>query len=262
MKNTFKNIIAVLAIAVLCNACNNDDSAITNISGTGNLGVEFDNSFGANDLILNAANTPTSNNEVLKVTKIKYIISNIVLYNQYGVSFAYPKSQSYFIVDEADEATHVLELTGIPAGNYTKIKFGIGVDQPQYALGESNQGDFYATAQHAGMISDWASGYRFLSFEGQFTSPSVTTATSFTVHTARTDADYNYKEVTLDLPSQALVRTTITPEIHIVADLSKIIDGTNKMRLSDNSNITSGANMSLVAANSTSMFTVAHVHND
>jgi hypothetical protein len=74
--------------------------------------------------------------------------------------------------------------------------------------------------------------------------------------------------VTLDLPTKAMVRTTISPEIHIVADVSKIIDGTNKFKFSDytaggmGAMIMDGANVSLITANVKGMYTVAHVHND
>jgi hypothetical protein len=260
MKNTFQKGIAVMAIAMLFTACNNDDSVINKVTGTGNLGVEFDNAYAGNDLILNADNTATSNNEILKISKVKYIISNVVLYDLYGTAYIYPKAESYFIVDETNATSHVLELENIPAGNYIKIKFGIGVDQAQYDQGENNQGDFYSTAQNAGMLNDWTTGYKFLSFGGSFTAPGQSDI--FDVTVGKTASDYNYKEVTLNLPTQALVRTTITPEIHVVADLSKIIDGTNKIKLSEGSDISTGTKVSLIAANLASVFSVAHVHND
>jgi len=257
-----------MAITFAFTSCSGDDNAVSNVSGTGSLGVEFDNAYGANDLILNNQANTTSNNEVLKISTIKYIVSNIVLTKADGTTFTYPKSQSYFIVSEADADTYVIDLTNVPAGDYTKIKFGIGVDQEQFNLGASGQGDFLALAQAEDMLWSWSAGYKFLAFEGTFTSPTVTTATPFMVHTGQTGTDYNYTEITLNLPTKALVRTTITPDIHIVADLSKIIDGTNKIKLSDNNDggmgamIMGGANLPLITANLSEVFTVNHVHND
>ena len=269
MKNTLKNIFALLATATLLVSCNDDDNnTFNNPVGNGDLTVEFDNSFSGNDLIFNAANAPTSNSEILKVSNIKYIISNIVLTDENGNSYTYPKSESYFIVNEADAESLFLDLNNIPAGNYTKIKFGIGVDQAQWELGADGQGDFLAKADAEDMLWSWAAGYKFLAFEGQFTSGSVADDTVFMVHTGKTGTAYNYVEVTLDLPQKALVRSAITPEIHIVADLSKIIDGTNKIKLSDNSMggmgamIMGGENLTLITQNLSQMFTVAHVHND
>ena len=265
MKNLLNKAIAIIAISVVFTACTSNDEVI---SGTGNLGVEFDNAFGANDLILNTQANTTSNNEVLKISSVKYIICNIVLTKENGTTFTYPKSESYFIVDEATASSHLLELTNVPAANYTKVKFGIGVDKAQWELGATNQGDFLAKAQAAGLISSWSAGYKYLDFEGTFTSPTVLNSTSFMVQTGQSGTNYNYVEVTLNLPTKAMVRTTITPEIHIIADVSKIIDGTNKIKLSDNNSggmgamIMGGTNLPLITANLNGMFTVAHVHND
>lgn len=259
MKNLLNKAIAIIAISAAFASCSSDEVAVT---GTGNLDIEFDNSYGDNDLILSTQENTTSNNEVLKINTLKYIISNIVLTKEDGTTYTYPKSQSYYIIDESDSEKRIAGLVDIPAGNYTKVTFGIGVDKAQWDLGATGQGDFLATAQAAGMMWNWSAGYKFVAFEGTFTSPTVTTTTDFKVHTGQTGTDYNYTEVTLTLPSNAMVRTTITPEIHVVADASKIIDGTNKFKLSDSATIMGGSSLALITANLTNMFTVAHVHND
>ena len=266
MKFQLKNILAVVAIACVLTSCSNDDD--TKITGEGNLKVEFDNVFGDANLILDTQINTTSQSENLKISEVKYIISNIVLTKEDGTTFTYPKSESYFIVDEATLATQVLNLANIPAGNYTKIKFGIGVDQEQFNLGATGQGNFLATAQDAGMMWSWSAGYKFVAFEGTFTSPTVAAETSFMVHTGQTGTAYNYTEVTLDLPENALVRTNITPQVHILTDVAHIIDGTNKINLSNNNMggmgamIMGGANLPLITANLSNMFQVDHVHND
>lgn len=266
MKN-IKNLWAVLCIAATVASCSKDENPVTVVAGTGNLEVEFDNVFGSADLILNTPNV-TSQGETLKVSDVKYIISNIVLTREDGVAFTYPKTESYFIVSEANEASHVLELTNIPAGNYTKISFGIGVDEAQYNTGEAGQGDFLAQAQDEGMAWTWSAGYKHLLFEGLFTSASVTTDTSFMVHTGKSGANYNYASATLLFPEVALVRPTITPDVHIFADVARIIDGGNKIKLTDNNMggmgamIMSGDILTDIMANVPEMFTVNHVHND
>lgn len=268
MKFNFKNMATVLAVTALFVSCSDDDSAVKNVSGNGKIGIEFDNAFGDNDLILGMQGNRTSNGEVLKVSTIKYIISNIVLTKEDGSTYTYPKSQSYFIVDETDATTHVLNLIDVPAGDYTKVKFGVGVDKEQFDMGATGQGDFLALAQAEDMLWSWSAGYKFLAFEGTFKSPTVTTDTSFMIHTGQTGTDYNYTEVTLDMPTKALIRPTITPVVHIIADLSKITDGANKISLTDNNMngmgamIMSGAALPLITANIATMFRVDHVHND
>lgn len=268
MKNILKSALAIACLSFIFTSCSKDDDPVTTIVGTGSLNVEYDNVYGAQDLILDAQTNLTSQGESLKISDVKYIISNIVLTKEDGTTFTYPKNQSYFIVSERDETSHVLTLTNIPAGNYTKITFGVGVDEAQYNAGETVQGDFFAHAQDEDMAWTWSAGYKHLLFEGTFTSASVTSSTPFMVHTGKSGAHYNYKEVTLAFPELAFVRTTITPEVHLFADVAKVIDGTNKIKLSDNNMggmgamIMSGDNLPLITANLSDMFTVNHVHND
>ena len=270
MKNILSKSIAFLAVAITLASCHKSDDAI---SGTGTLKIQYENGFANNALVLGSPTVATSKGEVLKISTIKYIISNIVLYNEDGTTYTYPKSQSYFIVDEQTPASLVISLPNVPAGNYNKIKFGVGVDQAQFNLGASGQGDFWTEAQASGMDWSWSAGYKFVRFEGTFTAPNATPAvtadTQFMVHTGQTSTDYNYREVTLPLPTSALVRTNIYPQIHLSTDLSQIIDGTNKISLADNNGMGMGAMimggtiLSQVSDNvAASMFSVEHVHND
>jgi hypothetical protein len=260
MKNTFKILLAVLATTALMVSCNDDNDIIGNTAGTGNLAIEFDNAFAGNDLILNAANTATSNNEILTISSAKYFISNIALTDENGITFTYPKSGGYFIVDESDEQSLLLHLSNIPAANYTKIKFGIGVDQAN-----ANDAQLIAAATDAGLYNE--DKFTFLALQGQFTSPTVSPQNPYSIRVNPTVTDYNYHEVTLDLPQKALVRTEITPEIHVVADLSKAIEGHHKVKLSDYVSgnavdIHSGETVDDIAHNLAEIFSVAHVHND
>lgn len=256
-----------MAITVLFTACSSDESTPP-ISGKGQLNVEFDNVFGDNNLILNTQQNTTSQAEHLKVSQVKYIVSNITLTDAAGNLFTYPKSNSYFIVDESDPESQLLHLQNIPAGNYTSITFGIGVDEQQFELGASGQGDFLTLADSEDMMWSWSAGYKFVLFEGTFTSATVTTETAFMVHTGKTGTAYNYTTIVLPLTNEALVRTNITPDIHIFTDVSKIIDGQNKISLGDNNAggmgamIMSGENLPLITANLSEMFEVDHVHND
>ncbi len=266
MKNLLYKALAILAISVAFTACSKDNDET--IAGTGTVGLKFDNAFGANDLILETQGNTTANKEILKISTVKYIVSNVVLTKDDGTVFTYPKAKSYFIADESTQAGYKFVLTDVPAGDYVKVKFGIGVDKTQWQLGAAGQGDFLAKAQAAGMLWNWTAGYKFLAFEGTFTSETVTKPTSFMIHTGQTGTDYNYAEITLTLPTKALVRTNIKSDIHIVTDLSKILDGPNTIQLSNHNKggmgamIMGGTLLPLVTANVATMFRVDHVHND
>lgn len=263
MKLHIKNIVATLAMAFAMISCDNDDTPAVAENEKGSLKIEFDNIYGGADLAF-ATNYTNSNGEVLQIDKAKYIVSNIVLTKTDGSTYTVPKTESYFIVDEATAASTVISLPNIPAGDYASISFGIGVDQAQWELGVSGQGNFWAQAQDAGMEWGWTAGYRFLVLEGTFTTPTDTTPTNFQAHTGRTSQNYNYTTISLNFPTgdKALVRNTITPQIHVMADFSKVLDGVHTINLSEGAGIHGGSKLTLITENLSEMFEIHHVHND
>jgi hypothetical protein len=69
----------------------------------------------------------------------------------------------------------------------TKIKFGIGVDQQQFELGQ--QVKVFANAQTGfNMVGSWI---WFVVMEGSFTSPTVANSAAFKIHTGKSGSDYN-----------------------------------------------------------------------
>jgi hypothetical protein len=261
MKLQLKNIALAMVAAIAITSCSDDDNN-NQISGEGNLKLEFDNMYGDANFAFNTPYT-NSNGETIKAEKAIYIVSNIVLTKTDGSIYTVPKSQSYFFVNEADAASTLLNLPNIPAGNYTKVTFGIGVDQAQFNAGADGQGTMWTDAQALGMTWSWAAGYKFIKFEGTYTSSTTTTDTQFKVHTGKTGDVYNYAEVTLDFPENALVRTNITPQVHIMTDLKKKIDGTNKINFDESASVMGGTKVQNISANNVpTMFEVHHVHND
>ena len=260
MKLQLKNITIAMVAAIALTSCSNDDN--NEIIGEGNLKLEFDNVYGDADFAFNTAYT-NSNGEVVKATNAIYIVSNIVLTKTDGSTYTVPKSESYFFVNESDAASTLLNLPNIPAGNYNKITFGIGVDADQFNAGASGQGTMWTDAQALGMTWSWAAGYKFVKFEGTYTSSTVTSETSYMVHTGKTGDVYNYAQVTLDLPENALVRTNITPQVHIMTDLKKIIDGTTVINFEEAVDVMGGTKVQNISANNVpTMFEAHHVHND
>lgn len=265
MKFQLKNILAISALVLIFSSCSKDDDPVqdTTPTGVGTLELEFDNVYGDANLVVGVSNPSNANGEALKVNMIKYIVSNIVLTKADGTTYTVPKNDSYFIVDEATASSQIISIPNVPAGDYKSVKFGIGVDQEKWSLGDTGQGNFLTTATSAGMMWTWAAGYRFIRFEGAFTS-STNTDAGFMVHTGQSGSDYNYREVTLDFPTstKATVRTTVTPLVHIMADLSVILDGTNKVKLSEGAMLMGGQKLKTISDNLVNMFEVEHVHND
>lgn len=261
MKSIYNLFVVTLFLSVLTSCDSNDDES-TELMGENSVTIEFDNSVGSDDLLLATTSYTNSQDETLTITRLNYIVSNFRLTNDQGAVFTYEKDDSYFITSEETGSTEV-HLENVPAGKYVSVTFGIGVDQEKYLQGAEGQGSFLTAAEESNMTWSWQAGYKFLNFEGTFTSATVTEATDFKVHMGSHGSSLdNYKEVTLSLGSEALVSDEMSPIIHLVADANTILDGENKLSLTEQSVIMVSEEKSpKVALNTASMFTVDHVHN-
>lgn len=262
MKITKLFFALLLCVSII--SCTSDDE---NLEGqTGTLTLKFDNGVGDQDFIFGTSYNK-SNGESYKLTTLKYIISNVKVKNSKGNLFIYPTESNVFIVDEANgnNAGEIfIVLNNVPATDYTEITFGIGIDQDRYALGADGQGDFLAEAQEAGMMWSWATGYRFMHFDGTYTDATVTDgALALHMGSVGTSLD-NYREVTLTLPNTVRVREKAQPEIHIKADIAKVFDGEIFVNFADGYNQvhTNAATTPVIANNLKGIFEVHHVHNN
>ncbi|MDN3596663.1 MbnP family protein [Zunongwangia endophytica] len=254
--------ISLLFLVVSLAACSSDDDAVDTATGENEVRIGFDNGVNGDDLLLGASTYINSNDEVLTINRFNYIVSNFVLIDAEGNEYTYPKDESYFVVSEENDLTEV-SLKNIPAAEYVAIKFGVGVDQAKYQQGAEGQGDFLEIAENNEMMWSWQAGYKFLNFEGTFTSETVAEATNFKIHMGSHGSSLdNYREVTLDLPSRALVSDKLSPVIHMAVDANRILDGQNKIKLSEKAVVMIDEVKSpQISENATGMFRVDHVHN-
>lgn len=256
-----KYVAAVLLAAIIISCSSNNDEEI--LDGEGTIEVKFDNSYKTSDLLLSTTTYNAIETERINIEAVKYIVSNIRFEKNDGSIFEYPKESSFFIVDEADTASQKLTLNNIPEGNYSKLTFGIGVDQETYLKGAEGQGELLAKAQEMGMMWSWQAGYKFFLFEGNYTSSTVVEKTGFAFHMGSHGSNLdNYKEIKLFLPNPVAVRTEASPSIHVVADISKVLDGETKFLLENGDQIhVDPVKSPQIAVNVNQMFTVHHVHN-
>jgi len=273
MKKTIQTFIILCLISFILVSCSSDDSENFNPKEeVGQVEFYFDNGVNGDKLIL--GNTyKNKNKESLTINRFNYIISNVVFIKADGSEYKYPSAKSYFIISE-EAKINTAEFKDIPVGDYTKIRFGIGVSQQRYLEGETAQQEFWDYATIHDLTWTWSTGYRFINFEGTFTTEETQTTGSsiesynFQIHQGSNTSTDNYREVTLNLPTTARIRNNEKPSIHVIADANKIVDGTNKIVLYNNLNATGsnasimgGENLIKIAENSLSMFKVDHVHN-
>ncbi|SEH39448.1 MbnP family protein [Epilithonimonas hominis] len=271
-------ILSILLVAItfftLSSCRSTDDENDTQDTTSGNLQVKFENGFsGIGDIVLNQTVQTSANGQKHRFSTLKYIVSNIVLIDEKGNEFKYNYNnpdKGAFIIDQSKATGGIvaINLSDIPKNNYKKIKFGLGVSQSAYLLGQDGQGIFWQKAEESGMAWSWAAGYIFTKLEGLYGTAAadkefMNHAGNMGNTTANGTADL-YREVTLDLPTTARVSKDITPSIHILADLNQYLSGQNKLTFTADNDMDMGSDQHLVnvSDNLIKMFKVDHVHND
>ncbi|MEW7279068.1 MbnP family protein [Aquimarina sp. 2201CG1-2-11] len=256
-----KFTLALFVCTVLLSCKSDDDKTTDEVAKAGSLNLEFSNSIGSEPVVLSDKISYTNgSNESYTISELKYIISNIVLIKEDGQEFVYPLEESYFLVNEEVSDSKKIVLKNIDPAEYSKIKFGFGVDQSKYPL--NGVDNFVPTAEEGNMLWSWSAGYIFLKFEGTFT-PQGGETDNFLIHVGShgTTLD-NYKEITVELSEKVSISEKLSPIVSIQANIAKILDGTNTHSLAAKKSIqVDPENAPKIAENVTSMFSVAKVSN-
>ncbi len=153
-------LLCMLTIAFV--SCNNDDDATPeNVP----IQVNFTQSWDGTEVT--EANFGTTeftnqNGEVIKITKLRYLISKVIIYNSFGDAI---EIEGYNLTDLSDENTLLFaEGTVLPPGTYEKISFVYGFNE------EDNIEAAYPDLNTASW--NWPTilggGYHFMQFEGTY----------------------------------------------------------------------------------------------
>ncbi|HEX8329732.1 MAG TPA: MbnP family protein [Hymenobacter sp.] len=198
----------------------------------GEFTLRMDNGVSATDaanvtrftpLVLNAATYKNANGDDFTVSTFRYYISNVQLIRANGSTYAVP--DSYFLVDQAAPASHGLTIKDVPAGDFTKVSFTVGVDSAR-----TKAGNFTGVLDgNNGML--WTmNGPEFINLKLEGRSPkSPTTGLIFHLAGYKGVANNTIRTVTLPFPagSQLLVRPGQSPEVRVQVDISKLFNGPN-----------------------------------
>jgi len=159
-----KNIALLLILAIAFVGCNDDDDSPSNVVISINLSQNWD---GTNVTSADFGTTEFTNDhgEVLKISKLRYLISKVTLYNSFGDAI---ELEGYNLVDLSDDNTLSFTKNAVfPPGTYTRITFVYGFneeDNIDVAYGDLN-------------VAEWAwpdmlgGGYHFMQQEGTFKDP-------------------------------------------------------------------------------------------
>ena len=248
----FLSFLSICAI-VLLSACQDDEDVAANTSGS--FSIEFDNYVGDQALELEPAGSTdyrytTGSGQVFNLSTLRYYISGVRLEGPDGavyedvmnVSANADEVTGYYLVQEGEADSHFISLQDVPAGEYDKITFILGI--PEEGMNGGAGGGILDPAAGA-WFWNWNAGYINLGMEGTAAaSPQerverdgfVTEAHSFALHVGgwkEVDSSVpnserfvnNIKTVTLDFGSRVTVSADLTPEAHIVFDMLRILDG-------------------------------------
>lgn len=232
----FKQYLLLTAFSLGVISCqNSDDNAVAN-----NVTLEFRNTFKNETIVLGGATSSTATvntsaeGQVHHFSELKYVISNIRLVKADGNEIPYKVNdldQGAAVIDQAKPETLRYLLSNIPAGEYKKIKFGLGVKKDLNVLDQVRFPKFYAAAgsNDTQMMWEWGAGYRFTKIEGFY----GTDNKQMSIHTGSTikgsEGNFTqgvdaYRDVTLDLSQHAIVDNK-APKIIIKADFDKLLTG-------------------------------------
>lgn len=275
--NLFRTSMFMLFSLFILNCSSDDENSDQNPPEEqwGAVQIKFDNRFeGLSPIILNNTTQTSSSGQKHQFSTLKYIVSNFTLTNTEGVNFTFhlnDPDKGAFIVDQSDANFNnevSLELDSIPAGVYTKVKFGLGISQDAYLLGGESQGEFWAEAGAEGMNWSWAAGYIFAKLEGKYGTDALDV--NFINHTGNmgdvvvTETPDLYREIELDLPDQLVITPQTFPGIHFIADLNHYLSGETDLILDDTNQEAMGSSEHLVNVtnNLSKMFSISHIHNN
>lgn len=259
----------VFAFSMMAFACSEDEKAPVSFDPNekGSLSVEFDNVVGSKNLQLGGQqNYTNSTGEAFNVTVFDYYISNIVLTDANNKQYVVPQDSSYFLIQESDRASQTIKLKNIPAGDYTSITFTIGIDSLRNTMDIGKRTGALDPAK--GMYWSWNSGYIFLKLEGESSAAPEDAGGKFRYHIGgfggmKEQTIKNIKVVTCSFgSSKATVRTSISPTVHLLADVLNVFNGSAPLVIAEHPTVMFMPYSVNIANNYSSMFRVDHIHND
>ncbi|REE24533.1 hypothetical protein DFQ09_104305 [Winogradskyella pacifica] len=235
MKNLKKYMLSAAVLVAFMSCSSDDDNRVAN-----NVTLEFSNTFNSTPIVLGAATSAEATvntsdaGQVHHFSELKYVVSNIRLIKANGTEIPYNVNNldtGATVVNQAKPETLSYVLSDIPVGDYTEIKFGLGVRSDLNTLDQVSFPTFYdnAGSNDTEMHWEWGTGYRFTKIEGFYDTDNK----ELSFHSGSTlEGDEEnftqgvdaYRDITLSLPATATVGNS-APTIAIKADFDYFLSG-------------------------------------
>ncbi len=161
--------VAVIGFSLLAlSSCKKDDGTTTPTTPTtpsvdpyGKIAVTFTNEVDGQALNTSGSWYTNPNGNPYNFSLLKYYVTNFTLVKEDGSEKNF---KTYKLIDGADAASGKFTLDSVANGNYTAVKFYLGVDSARNHTG-AQDGDLDPIH---GMIWTWNTGYIFFKHEGQY----------------------------------------------------------------------------------------------
>ncbi|MBK0404906.1 hypothetical protein I5M27_18085 [Adhaeribacter sp. BT258] len=253
----------LLAAGLLLSACDNDDDDKKVVpeepAKSASVELEFDSRFGTEDFTRNKAYV-NQHGDSVAVGSMLYFVSNVELLKADGSVYKVP--DSYYLIENTDQKVREkVILPNIPAGEYTRLRFMVGVDSLRNKSINNAVGDL-TISNH--MTWEWSTGYMFLNLNGMYYNPASKTFEGLFYEIGK---DYNSRTIELDFPASTpkmLVNPEHSPKIHIHANVKTIFGGPNILDVKTEPRIDGtpqhAASSLKVADNYAAMFRIDHIH--
>ena len=252
----YSRLTILLSGTLLVLACTKSAQSPQANTSVTTVQIQFYNYVGNVPLQLNVGAYTNTAGEQYTVSRFRYYVSNFQLTDVNGKTITLP--QRYFLVDEATDATKKITLDSVPVGQYTAVKWMIGVDSIRNVSGVQTG----ALAPENGMFWTWNSGYIMAKMEGH--SPQATTALNeFQFHIGGFKHPYNaLKTITVNLGATLAAGSNNQAKINIKADADKWFHTPNTVSIAQSSIImAAGVNAMAIAENYQQMFSVMSIAN-
>lgn len=249
-------LMGITLVFTSCSKDKDDDPAPSPSPSNPQIAIDIGLIYGTQTLDLNSTTYTNAAGEQFTVSKFKFYLSNVKLIDSNNNEVAI--DDTYFLIDLADQASHVLNLTDLPAGTYKGMKFIIGVDSTRNVSGAQTG----ALDPANGMFWSWNTGYIFLKLEGN--SPAVASPGDFEYHIGGFKQPYNSAvEVDLSFGTYTLnTKSGSKPEVHVVVDLEEFFKNPT-LSIASNPNVTMPGPMAKsIADGYKDMFQFDHIHDD
>ena len=215
--------------------------------------IQFKNFVGDNQLRLDSQIYTNALGQNFTVTNFKYYVGRISLVKSNGQELLFP---DYYLIKEDDDATKKMVWDNIPDGEYTSLRFIIGVDSLHNCSGAQSG----ALDPVNAMFWTWNTGYIFMKLEGK--SPaSKSPGNIFEYHIGGYKGEYNcIRKVQLDFKQAPLVVSSgKAVHINIKADASELLKTPTTVDFEKLSSVTDFHNSTTIADNYMDMFSIINI---